>query len=96
MIKKILSLNLFTRRDVRVIGQNILGLPRIDQPILLFISELCDKIDEIEDILFLYKIFEANFPENPTLTDYEALFRISTPQTLLKIKELIEKDSPDR
>ena len=70
MIDKLLSLEKINRKDIRIIIKNILGLPKIDQPILVFISKLYDKIRDKKDFLPLFKIFEVNFAKKPNLTDY--------------------------
>ena len=70
MIDKLLSLEKINRKDIRIIIKNILGLPKIDQPILVFISKLYDKIRDKKDFLPLFKIFEVNFANKPNLTDY--------------------------
>ena len=70
MIDKLLSLEKINRKDIRIIIKNILGLPKIDQPILVFISHLYDKIRDKKDFMPLFKIFEVNFARKPNLTDY--------------------------
>lgn len=44
MIEKLLTLQQLTGNEVKIIGHNILGLPKIQQPILILISQLYEKV----------------------------------------------------
>ena len=57
MINKLVSLKYHKIKDINIVVRNVVGLPKIDQPIIVFISLLYDKIEDIRYFMPLFKIF---------------------------------------
>lgn len=68
MITKLLKMDL-KGKDFKIIAKNLVALPLIKQPILIFISKLYEKVEEVKDFTDLFKIFKHNFPATPTRAD---------------------------
>ena len=76
MISKLLTMDL-KGKQFKAIAKNLIALPIIKQPILILISKLYEKVEEVKDFTDLFKIFKHNFPTNPTRADLSALIRIN-------------------
>lgn len=70
MINKLLTLSDIKAQEMRVIARNILGLPKIDEPILTLISHLYERVSNVRDFKELIMIFRHNFPNEPTKIHY--------------------------
>ena len=77
-------------RDLKAIARHILALPVIKQPILVLISRLYEKADDLKYFRDLFTIFSHNFPKTPNQADLEALIRINLDETLAVLLRIVE------
>jgi len=64
MINNLIAMKL-EHKDFNIIAKYILALPKIGQSIIILISKLYQKVQNLKDFQILYQIFKNNFHKTP-------------------------------